>query len=379
MTGEPVARLLIVDDEAAQAKALCQTLECEGYHTTGFTSAHQAVATLRTHSFDLMLTDLMMLEMDGITLVRTALEIDPYLVAIVMTGHGTIDTAVEAMKVGALDYILKPFKLSVVLPVLSRALHVRHLRSENAELTRCVSERSSELEAANKELEAFSFSVSHDLRNPLNTVIGYSQLLTKSYSAQMDAQARRMLGQITESAGRMEQLIAALLRLSSLGRQSLSKQSVRTGALVREVLEQLMIDYAKPKIEIRVDDLQDCFADPSLLRQVFVNLLSNALKFTRNKENASVEVGYRPQEGEHLYFVRDNGAGFDTKHAARLFDAFERLRHADDFEGTGVGLSIVKRIISRHGGRIWAEAEVDRGATFYFTLPAISPPTSNTG
>jgi two-component system sensor histidine kinase/response regulator len=374
MTCEPVSRLLIVDDEAAQAKALCQTLEYEGYHATGVTSAHQAVTTLRAHSFDLMLTDLMMPEMDGITLMRTALEIDPHLVAIVMTGYGTIGTAVEAMKLGALDYILKPFKLSIILPVLSRALHVRRLRLENAELTRLVSERSSELEAANKELEAFSFSVSHDLRNPLSAVLGYSQLLTENYSAQMDGRARRMLLHISEGAGRMEQLIADLLRLSSPGRQSLRKQSVKTGALVREVLEELMIDPAKRKIEIRVGNLPDCFGDPPLLRQVFVNLLSNALKFTRNKENASVEVGCRAQEGEHLYFVGDNGAGFDSKQAAGLFDAFHRLHGADDFEGTGVGLSIVKRIISRHGGRVWAEAEVDRGATFYFTLPDISPP-----
>jgi two-component system sensor histidine kinase/response regulator len=376
MSSEPVSRLLIVDDEAAQAKALCQTLECEGYHTTGLTSAHQAVAMLRTHSFDLMLTDLMMPEMDGITLVRTAFEIDPRMVAIVMTGYGTIDTAVEAMKVGALDYILKPFTLSLILPALSRALQMQRLRSENEELTRCVSERSKELEIANKELEAFSFSVSHDLRNPLSVVMGYSQLLAEGYAVQMDGPARRMLRHISDSAARMERLIADLLRLSSLGQQSLSKQPVRTGVLVRQVLEELMIDHRERQVEIQVNELPDCFGDPSLLRQVFVNLLSNAIKFTRNKEKACIEVGCCQRQGEYLYFVRDNGAGFDAKHAARLFDAFQRLHNAEDFEGTGVGLSIVSRIISRHGGRVWAEAEVDLGATFYFTLPAVSPANS---
>jgi signal transduction histidine kinase len=375
MTGQPIAKLLVVDDEGAQAKALCQTLESEGYHTTGFTSANQALATLRTQSFDLMLTDLMMPDMDGITLVRTALETDPNLMSIVMTGYGTIDTAVQAIKAGALDYILKPFKLSVILPVLSRALHMRRLRLENAELVRRVNERSSELEAANKELEAFSYSISHDLRNPLNAVIGYSELLTECYAAEMDKRAQHMLRQICETGSRMEQLIADLLRLSSLGRQALSLECVQTYGLVREVLDELAIDYTERQIEIQVDDLPDCFGDVSLLRQVFVNLLSNALKFTRRKEKATVEVGYRQQEGGNAYFIRDNGAGFDAKNADRLFGAFQRLHCAEDFEGTGVGLSIVKRIVSRHGGRIWAESEVGQGATFYFTLAG--SPSSN--
>ncbi len=369
MTDQPVTRLLIVDDEAAQVKALCQTLESEGYHTTGFTSAIQAVAALHARPFDLMLTDLMMPEMDGITLVRTATEIDPHLVSVVMTGFGTIETAVDAIKAGALDYILKPFRLSVVLPVLSRALQVRFLRLENAELARRVSERSLELEAANKELEAFSYSISHDLRNPLNAIIGFSQLLTECYGHSMDLKAQQMLRQISQTGERMEQLITDLLRLSRLGRQELAKECVNTVSLVRQIIEDLQVDQLNSRIEIRIEELPDCFADPSLLRQVFVNLLSNAVKFTRKKKKPIVHVGYRRLEGEHLYVVQDNGVGFDTKYADRLFGPFQRLHGGNDFEGTGVGLSIVKRIVSRHGGRIWAEAEVGLGATFYFTLP----------
>ena len=363
------ARIIIVDDEAAQMKALCDTLRDEGYVVTGFTSANEALTALRSQEFDLLLTDLMMPETVGISLLRAALEVEDNLVGIMMTGYGTIGSAVEAMKAGAFDYIVKPFKVSVILPVLSRALAVRQLRLENAELARRVRERTAELEAANKELEAFSFSVSHDLRAPLRAVDAFSSILAKDYSAQMPPEAQRLLNHVTTNARRMEQLVEDLLRFSQLGRQSLSKQPVRTAVLVQEVLEELRKEQADRQVEIHVGDLPDCVGDPALLRQVFVNLLSNAFKFTRRKEKAIVELGYRRQEGEHVYFVRDNGAGFDMVYAQRLFGVFQRLHRADEFEGTGVGLSLVQRIIQRHGGRIWAEAEVDRGATFHFSLP----------
>jgi len=260
-------------------------------------------------------------------------------------------------------------KLSIILPVLSRALEVRRLRMENAELERRVRERTGELEAANTELDAFSFSISHDLRAPLRALDFFSRRLAEDYLAQMPAEAQELLNRVTTNARRMEQLVEDLLRFSKMGRQPLLKQPVRTAALVHEVLEELCKEHADGHVEIHVDELPDCLADPSLLRQVFVNLLSNAFKFTRQKQNVTIEVGFRRQAGEDTYFVRDNGAGFDMKYAERLFGVFQRLHRSDDFEGTGVGLSIVQRIILRHGGRIWAEAEVNKGATFHFSLP----------
>ena len=367
----PLTKLLIVDDEAAQMQALCKTLEQEGYSATGFTSPGEALAALHGGEFALLLSDLQMPGMDGISLLRAALAVDSNLIGIMMTGQGSIATAVIAMQAGAFDYILKPFKLSAVLPVLSRALEVRRLRLENGELVRRLRERTDALEVANKELEAFSFSVSHDLRAPLRALHSFLGELGEDYSAQMPAEAQRLLNRAGSSARRMGQLIEDLLRFSMMGRQSLSKEPVRTAALVQEVLDELLQEHVDRQIETHVDDLPDCLADPSLLKQVFVNLLSNAFKFTRRKELAKIEVGCRMQGGEQVYYVRDNGAGFNMKYAERLFGCLERMHRQDEFEGSGVGLSIVQRIIVRHGGRIWAEAEVDMGATFHFSLPAI--------
>jgi two-component system sensor histidine kinase/response regulator len=311
----------------------------------------------------------MMPEMDGIALLQAAQETDPELVGIIMTGEGTIATAVDAMKAGALDYIFKPLKLSAILPVLSRALAMRSLWLENAELVRRLREHAAELEAANKDLEAFSFSVSHDLRAPLRAMDTYCGMIEEELGHKLGASGMRMFKVVRDGTRQMGRLIEDLHAFARLGRQPLSKQPVSISALVHEVVDDLRKEQIQRRIEVRVEDLPDCLGDPALLRQVFVNLLSNAFKFTRKKEEARVEAGCDQRGGERAYFIRDNGVGFDMRRAARLFEAFHRLHGGAEFEGTGVGLSIVHRVIRRHGGRIWAEAEVDRGATFYFTLP----------
>jgi signal transduction histidine kinase len=365
---KPAVRILIVDDEAAHMRALCETLRDHEYETAGYTRGQEALVALRERPCDLILVDLMMPDMDGISVLRAALEVDPDIVGIIMTGQGTIDTAVEAMKTGALDYILKPFKLSVILPVLARALAVRRLRLENAALERSVRDRTDELEAANRELEAFSYSVSHDLRAPLRAIGAFSQILVEEHSERLSPDAQGLLNRVAANTHRMEQLIEDLLRFSRLSRQPLDKRPVKIGSVVRETVEELRKEQADRLIDVQVGDLPDCVGDPSLLKQVFVNLLSNAIKYTRRRSKAVIEVNCRRDNGEHVYCVRDNGVGFDMQHAGKLFGVFQRLHRVEDFEGTGVGLSIVQRIIQRHGGRIWAEAAVDRGAAFYFTL-----------
>jgi hypothetical protein len=363
------SRILIVDDEAAQTRALCETLEGRGYKTAGFFAPAAALAAVEQGKFDVLLTDLVMPGMDGIALLEAARRKDPDLAGIIMTGEGAIATAVEAMKSGALDYILKPFKLGVILAVLERALSARSLRLQNAALEQRVRERTAELEAANAELEAFCHSVSHDLRAPLRHIDGFTAILKESYSAPMPAEARRLLDIIGNQSRQMGRLIDDLLRFSRLSRQPLAKQAVDVSGLTRDVLDELLRERAGRKIQVNVGDLPGCQADPALLRQVMVNLLSNAFNFTRGRDSAVVEIGGRVQDGEKLYHVRDNGAGFDMQYARHLFGVFQRLHADDEFEGTGVGLSIVRRIVVRHGGRVWAEAAVNQGATFYFTIP----------
>jgi PAS domain S-box-containing protein len=232
-----------------------------------------------------------------------------------------------------------------------------------------VIERTAQLQAALKEMEAFSYSVSHDLRAPLRAIDGFSHILMDEYAPQLPPEATRYLETICDSARQMGHLVDGLLAFSRLGRQPLHKQPIDTADLVRQALQSLSGEQVGRRIEISTGELPACQGDPALLRQVWINLLSNALKFTRQQELTRIEIGCLTQEeGGPVYFVKDNGVGFDMRYAGKLFGVFQRLHRAEEYEGTGVGLAIVQRIIHRHGGRVWAEGAMGQGATFYFTL-----------
>ena len=246
-----------------------------------------------------------------------------------------------------------------------RAAEVERL---NEDLEVRVAERTAELEASNRELEAFSYSVSHDLRAPFRAIDGFSRIVLKDHGPAMPEEAREYLEIVREGAQQMGRLIDDLLAFARLGRQSLVKRPVDPSEVARRSLAQLRPELEGREVDVRIDQLPLCQADPSLLQQVYVNLLSNALKFTRTRSPAVIEVGSRELEGHRVYFVEDNGVGFDMRYADKQFGVFQRMHRSEEYEGTGVGLAIVQRIVYRHGGRVWAQAERGVGATFFFSL-----------
>ena len=238
----------------------------------------------------------------------------------------------------------------------------------NSELERRVRERTAELEASTRELDAFAYSVSHDLRAPLRSIEGFSQALIEEYADRLDEDGHEYLNRLQVNVGRMAQMIDDLLDLSRATRTELRREPVDLGAIAREVVKELRDVDPHRDVDVVIADARGGTGDPHLLRLVLQNLLANAWKFTSHRDRATIEFGERTDGRERIFFVRDNGAGFDMRYVHKLFDPFQRLHATAEFEGSGVGLAIVQRIIRRHGGRIWAEGAPDSGATFSFSI-----------
>ncbi|MGC9516079.1 MAG: sensor histidine kinase [Methanomicrobiales archaeon] len=253
----------------------------------------------------------------------------------------------------------------MVALLVERIEKVRKLRNLNDELKK----QKEMLEDANDELEAFAYSVSHDLRVPLRAIDGFSRILVEDYEDKLDDEGVRLLNIVRENTHKMGQLIDDILLLSRASRQEMKMSEIDMQDLVKTVYNDIKHDVGDRDVEFKFNSLPKAYGDRALLSQVFSNLLSNSVKFTNNKENPVIEVGSKDSNNETIYYVKDNGAGFDMKYVNKLFGLFQRLHSPEEFEGTGVGLSIVQRIIRRHEGRVWGEGEVDKGATIYFTLP----------
>jgi light-regulated signal transduction histidine kinase (bacteriophytochrome) len=263
-----------------------------------------------------------------------------------------------------------PLILEMGIDITDRKRAEEEIRQLNLELEQRVKDRTAQLEAANQELEAFAYSVSHDLRAPLRHVDGFLELLEKRTAAALDKKSRHYLVQVFDSTRRMGTLIDDLLSFSRMGRWEMVKKPVELNVLVKEVIREFEPETQGRLIRWQVAAPPVVNADLAMLRIALVNLISNALKFTRPRHQAEIEIGCLPgREKETIIYVRDNGVGFDMNYADNLFGVFQRLHRVEEFEGTGIGLANVRRIISRHGGRTWAEGKLDQGATFYFSLP----------
>ena len=289
-------------------------------------------------------------------------------------GSGADEFAELALSINAMTDKLQAFtaKLESEIDVRKRA--EEGIRQLNIELERRVIERTAKLEAANKDLEGFAYSVSHDLRVPLRAIDGFSQLVLKQYEDKLDDEGKRLLNVVRSNTKRMGQLVDDILAFSRAGRLEIRTSEADMEALAREVWRELEPSMAGRDVRLDIKPLPKVQGDPAMLRQVWANLLGNAAKFTNLRATARIEVGGSPglaangEGGEFTFYVKDNGVGFDQQYVHKLFGVFQRLHGVDEFEGTGIGLAIVKRIITRHGGRVWAEGKVNEGATFYFTL-----------
>jgi signal transduction histidine kinase len=400
-------KILIVDDQQQNLYLLRALLGGHGYQVREATNGAVALELARADPPEIIISDILMPVMDGFSLChewkRDQLLKDIPFVFYTATYTDPKDEAL-GLSLGATRFIVKPVETQEFISILEQVIAevesgvlavpseslpegmtyyrmynealIRKLESKMLELEKIshalegrVRERTAELETANKELDAFSFSVSHDLRAPLRAIDGYARILQDDYFAQLPPEALQCLSNILEGSQRMTQLINDLLALSRVTRQVLKHETVDLSRMAQEIATELRKDSPQRSVEFIIANGLTVNGDPGLLQIVMENLLNNAWKYTSRREQARIEFGSIFQsDGSRVFFVRDNGAGFNMAHASQLFGAFQRLHLESDFEGTGIGLATVQRIIERHGGRVWAESEVDKGATFYLTL-----------
>ena len=379
--------ILLVDDEKRNLDVLEAVLQDPDYRLVRATSAEEALKALISSDFAVLVLDIRMPGTSGIELAQMIKQRKKtqHLPIIFLTAYYQEDEHVmQGYSAGAVDYLSKPCNPAIlrskVAVFVDLFLKNRALEAEIAErrqgeqrireLNEQLAQRVGDLAAANAELEAFSYSVSHDLRAPLRQVAGFVGRMQKLNQNGADpCAADQYLPLIQRSVTRMGRLIDDLLEFSRIGRAELHFQIVSLRMLLEQTLQAAEPDVAERAIHWTIEPLPEVRGDPAMLRQVFANLIENAVKFARTRNPAEIEIGVRPADNEHVVFVRDNGVGFDPQYAHKLFGVFQRLHSATDFDGTGIGLATVRRIIERHGGRTWAEGAPDLGATISFSLP----------
>jgi signal transduction histidine kinase len=384
--------ILLVEDNEGDERLIRELLSEQ--HLIRFnidlaSSLKESKSKISENQFDIILLDLGLPDSSGLeTLIKFKALFPDLATIIILTGLNDTEVGIKAVNNGAQDYIIKgqvdsdkllksiiySFERSRLNFELKTQIEARKLAEKkilklNDDLESKIHERTAQLETVNRELEAFSHSVSHDLRAPLRHIIGFSKILKEEFYDKLPEKARSYLDTITDAAKKMNRLIEDLLNLSRTNRVELKKSTLKMNQVLDDALTELRPQLENRRVDFKISPMPEVSGDYNLLRMVWINLLDNAIKYTRTRETAVISIDCKKEKKELIFCIRDNGVGFDMHYADKLFGVFQRLHSADEFEGNGIGLSNVRRIISRHSGRTWAEAELDKGAAFYFSLP----------
>jgi two-component system sensor histidine kinase/response regulator len=378
-------QILIVDDKINNIYALEQILSRPGRDLLSATNGNEALKVALNQEIDLIILDVQMPGMDGFEvaqILKSNKRTRGTPIIFVTAELKDQKNVLKGFEEGAIDYLYKPLNPEITEAKVSVLLQLQRQRKELVEknialemaqmeikqLYADLQRNNAQLELTNKELESFSYSVSHDLRAPLRSINGYAQIIREEYGNQLADEAKRLFQIIQNNAKKMGNLIDDLLAFARMGRKEMVRLPVDMNKLVKPIVTDI-VNSTGTQAHITVHRLLSVHADPVLLSQVYINLISNAIKYSAKKENPEVEIGSFVQDNDHVYFVKDNGAGFDMNYVHKLFGVFQRLHTNEEFEGTGVGLAIVQRIVVKHGGKVWAEGKMNEGATFYFSLP----------
>lgn len=364
-------KILMVDDRPENLVALEVVLRDLDVEIVKANSGNEALKATLYHDFALALLDIQMPEMDGYELASILREEErtasmPFIfISAVYTDHINIFKGYEQ---GAFSFITKPFQPEILINKVKFFIEKHQQKVDLYRLNEELERKNQELIEINDDLESFSFSVSHDLRAPVRTIIGFTKILEDEYGDQLAVDAKKVLDMIVTNGYRMSQLIDDLLEFSKLGRKEMRTELVDMNKLTHAVLDTLNIEMGH-EAEVTISDLPTLKVDASLMEHVMKNFLSNAIKYSKKVTRPFIEVKWFEKNGMAIFSIKDNGAGFDMRFVDKLFDVFQRLHASSDFEGTGVGLAIVHRIITKHHGMVWAESEINKGSTFYFSLP----------